>query len=207
MPLNPEILSLGTTSRGDGLSGVLKVIGDFAQNCIDDAVTNLNAQGKNDSGNLSDSIKIHQLKFMGNVYTLKIKVDAPASKYFDFVNEGVSGTKTKYPTRFSFKNNKVSPEFARSIFKWMIRHSIKDIKYKKYSTISAQENKNRSVAKLRDGGMSTAYAVAVNIKKKGIKPSHFWDKAFDKNYQKLADDVAAAFKKDVVFILQDVGRG
>jgi hypothetical protein len=157
------------------LSAVEQALVDLAVLFKETAENELSVRNAIDSGKLADSIQFTDVVFMGGVYTVDIKV----LDYYKFVNSGVKGTQNKsINSPFSFKNNRVSKDFMTAIRKWVIRHGMKSSS----KAVRAKGGKyalgtERKTAKFKDSSNALAYAIATGIKKKGLKPTGFWDKA------------------------------
>jgi hypothetical protein len=87
---------------------------------------------------------------------------------------------------------------AAAIRKWLRVRKIAS----KYKAKSAGERKNQKIKKLvqsADGRLTgLSYAIATNIKKKGIKPTKFFSKAVQATKQEQKAKYAAAFKLDII---------
>lgn len=156
---------------------------------ISDARKELDRQGKVASGGLSDGLDSGELIKSMEGYLISVGYDPsdPSSKYYDFVNQGVSGFDRSVPgTPYKFKkklNKKggilVGAKMQKSLLMWYkFRGSIGSNDDQK-SNLSANQKRDKSLSKVRsqeDKLKSIAYATAVNIKKKGIERSGFFDK-------------------------------
>lgn len=192
------INGLGTSKKTEAISldNIEAVLFDFAQNYISEAQNNLERSASVAIGTLS-SIK-QKIKFAGNVYTLSVSL----ADYYDFINKGVSGIENKFPSPYSFKTIYPSRAMVESIKQWLAHGKLKSSSrtIKKYGTYGKLEKKNLSISNLN----STAYAVATSVKKKGIKPTYFLDKAFTKTYPQLKKDLAKALKKDFEVVVRQI---
>lgn len=101
-------------------------------------------------------------------------------EYGEFLDKGVSGVEKKYKTPYKYTSRK--PPY-KSIFNW--------VKTKK---IRFRDSKGQFAA----GNYKTIAAILRNsIYKKGIKPTLFFTKPFEKHYTNLPDDIVKAFGKDI----------
>jgi hypothetical protein len=151
----------------------------------------LSAKQAIDSNSLAESIQFEQVKFFGGVYSVDINV----LDYYKFVNKGVKGTQGGPNSPYAFKNNFVSKSFMLSIRKWIIRHGLKS------NSKPAKRNPLGTEAKTKNFTESTnamAYAVATSIKKKGLKPTGFWDKAETVTQAQMEKSLGNAFAIDIV---------
>ena len=143
---------------------------DFKQEAID----NLNANNSIASGKIED-IAFEVTKF-GTTYTLSIGYpkNEPASKYWDFVNQGVKGTKNikaDGKTPYAFKSNKKSIPVS-VVEGWLKYNKLKTVSVKKYSKLGVE-------LKAIDSKKSIAAAVARSIHTKGLRSTRYFDKARD----------------------------
>ena len=159
-----------------------KALEVFIKGTIKDAKKNL--AKKNASGKLANSLK-------GSVKVAKNSVDIEISmeSYGEFQDKGVSGTKRKFNTPYSYKSKMPPP----NVFdKWLIKRGI------------APRNE-KGQFQPRKG---LAFAMPKSIQKKGIKPSLFLTKAYQKNYAKLNKDITTKYGMDVdttlEFLLKDL---
>ena len=113
-----------------------------------------------------------------------IAVDFEMEDYGVFQDKGVSGTKKKYNTPFSYKSssNLVGLEYhTGSLAKWakakQMRPRDKNGRYGTYK--------------------SMGFILANTIKKKGIKPSLFFTKPFEKAFKSLPNELIEQFGLDV----------
>jgi hypothetical protein len=165
----------------------------------------LNRQGKVSSGGLEDGISDGGLNKTGNGYQISIGWDAsdPASKYYDFVNKGVKGVVSGNPSSspYAFKNLKVSRNMQKSILLWYRKRGNAARNEDQRKKLSATQRKNRSLKRKVDAATklkSMAYATAVNIKKKGIKRSGFFDDTINSVFgQSFLDALSKVVGQDV----------
>lgn len=156
-----------------------------------------------DTGKLADSIQFTDVAYLGGVYSIDISVLA----YYKFVNSGVMGTEGNggFSSPFRFRNNYVSKRFMLAIKHWVLRNGlksrVKEIDYK--DNYFKREKKNRRSFKesKRLGGntetSSIAYAIATSIKRKGLKPEYFWDKAATQT-AKAMEGMGESFAIDLI---------
>ena len=188
---------------------------------IKEAQKNLNESGSISSGNIND-IVANVSKF-GTAYTLSMGYpkSEPASKYWDFINQGVVGYggKNAKPnntdSEYKYKTPYPNRAMAASIFTWLnkARKSIRNDKYTIKET--AGRKKNLALKKLltdADNKRKLAYAISSKIKRDGIKATHYFDNAikyvFDKSFitvmeTALGKDIQISMKK----IVKEVTNG
>jgi hypothetical protein len=184
----------GEYNVGDGLNSVEAVLAQFAEQYIKDASNNLQSAGAVSSGEL-----IKSMRFVVAPVNQGYKLSILIADYYDFVNLGVRGVKSsKAPASpYSFKTLTVGYEMANSIGKWATRHNLKAVKQNKTF-------KHRQVSTFRDTSMSTAFAIATGIKKKGLSATYFWDKTYNTLVPELGPRLAKALQQDVATILREL---
>ena len=159
-----------------------KALKKFMNETIRDARSNL--KKKNSSGELSRSLK-------GSVKVSKnsIELDISMKPYGEYQDKGVSGTKKKYNTSYSYKSKMPPP---KAFDKWIVKKGI-----------APRNEKGQFINR-----KSLAFAIAKSIQKNGIKPSLFLTKAFQKNIKKLDKDIVQKYgldtERQLEIILQDV---
>jgi hypothetical protein len=174
----------------------------------------LNRQGKVSSGGLEDGISSGSLNNTGNGYEISIGWDSsdPASKYYDFVNKGVKGVVSGNPSSspYAFRNLKVSRNMQRSILLWYRKRGNAARNDDQTKKLSATQRKNRSIKRQVDAATrlkSMAYATAVNIKKKGIKRSGFFDNTINSVFgQSFLDALSKVVGQDVKIAIRQANN-
>ena len=139
-----------------------------------------NASKFSDSGDLKSSID-YELKVHKNSFSLSFyMVD-----YGIYKDEGVNGTQKNYNSRFSY-GQKQPP--SKVIEKWIRSKGLK-----------GRNKKGRFIR-----NESLAFLIARSIKKKGLKPTHFFSDAFEKEFLKLPDEIVEAYGLDIDEFLEQV---
>jgi hypothetical protein len=154
---------------------------EFEQQAID----NLNANKSIASGNIQNNLTFEVTKF-GTTYTLSMGYpkNTPASKYFDFVNQGVKGTKNikaDNKTPYAFKSNKKA--IPVSVVEGFLKYNKKKtVAVKKYSKLGVE-------LKAIEGTKSLKYAIARSIHRDGLRSTRYFDNArdsvFGSDFQKI----------------------
>lgn len=150
-----------------------------------------------DTGQLADSIQFEQVKYLGGVYSIDISV----YDYYKWVNKGVKGvnTNSKVNSPYSFRNLGVSTAFRLAIKHWIIRHGLKAmVKETRLKKHRLGTERKKLDFKTRDEANSLAYAVAVSIKKRGLKPTGFWDNAESATTKEVEKTLGNAFAIAIV---------
>ena len=162
------------------LTGVKKVLGEFAKKVVEDAQKNLDKGGRygsnNATFNLRQSIDPSQVREEGNGYTVEITM----ADYWKYVNEGVLGKKSGNKAQGSpFQYGKNAPIPTRAgIEKWM-----------QFKSIVPEDGGSRQ---------GLAYVIRRSIINTGTPRTLFFDKALPESLMKaLTEDVAEAFGKSI----------
>lgn len=186
--------TIGTQDKGDQLPNVAKALIELGGFLIINARENLDKKGNVATGKTSESMRVKGLEVEEGNYTVPIEL-LSTYKFLDKGVKGVNGGSGKY----SFKTKFVSQKMMRSIKSWMKTRSLSGkIKYK---PVSKTESKNKKLHKMVNEAKSRealAYAIATNIKKKGIKPTLFFTKAIEATKKEAKKKLGTAFKLDII---------
>jgi len=129
------------------------------------------------SGAIND-IRIQQNKF-GNTYVLSLGYpeNKPASKYFEYVNKGVRGTKNeKADSKTPFKFNSSKKSIPVSVIEgWLGYNKLKAVSVKPYRKLGVE-------SKAIDSKKSLAYVIARSIHRKGLRSTHYFDEALTSTF-------------------------
>lgn len=156
---------------------VQKALSKFGRHVVKEARTSLTKNKKNASKVLYNSIR-YELDVYKNSFSLAFYME----DYATFVDKGVSGTKRKYNTPYSYKT-KMPPS---SVFeKWIKQKGIK-----------GRDKKGRFITH-----KSLSFLIARSIFNRGIKPSLFFTKPFESAFKNLPDDLVQKFGLDVEELL------
>lgn len=184
-----------------------------AANFIQKVKENLQKQGKISSGNLEDGITSGELIEGKGSYEIDLgyRSEDTAAKYYDYVNKGVQGFSSGKPSSpYSFKNLKVSAQFAKSILLWYRKRGNAARREDQKKKLSATQRKNKRLKKQVDASKdlkSLAYATAVSIKKKGIRKSGFFDDAVEFSFGKgFIDAVSKSVGQDIKVYLRQINK-
>ena len=151
-----------------------EALNNFGKFVVQQARTRLTKGKKNVSKKLYNS-----LEYKINATEDSISVIFEMEDYGKFQDQGVSGTKKKYNTPFSYKS-KMPPSKAFSQF--VVRKNIK----------GSRDEKGRFVSR-----KSLQYLIARSIYIKGIKPSMFFTKPFNQAFDKLPPELQDKFGIDI----------
>ena len=156
------------------LKEVQKALNNFGKFVVQQARTRLTKGRKNVSKKLYNS-----LDYKINATEDSISVIFEMEDYGKFQDQGVSGTKQKYNTPFSYKS-KMPPSKAFSQF--VVRKNIK----------GSRDEKGRFVKR-----KTLHYLIARSIFTRGIKPSMFFTKPFNQAFDKLPPELQDKFGIDL----------
>ncbi len=143
-----------------------KYLNDFAKYVIQQSRSNLSKQGKSVSKNLYNSLDA-DIEVSANSFRLAFLME----DYGVFQDQGVSGTKKKYNTPFSYKSKRPP---IKPITEWVTKRRF--------------QFKNKENGKFMSY-KSTAFLITRGIFKNGIKPSLFFTKPFEKAFERLPDEL------------------
>ena len=184
---------IGGAKQDLALPIVETMLSDYAQAFIGKAVKNIEKNNNIGSGAMASDMTF-RITQVGSSY--EIQIGYPSSSkvadYYDYQNKGVAGVGKSIASPYSFKNLYPSRAMMTNILLWL-RTAKNAIRNEKYSPISGLETKRKKLSKIVDKNddlHSLAYAISVGIKKKGIKPTHFFD-----------DAITATFNKDFIRII------
>ena len=157
------------------------VLNNFRDSVIRDAQKNL--QSQNTTGNLSRSLKSY-VKESKNSIQISFEMD----EYGFFQDRGVKGTKSGKSLDGYKYTNKMPP--PKAFDKWAIKKGIapRDIKGK---------------FKSRKG---LNFALAKSIFEKGIKPTMFFTKPFEKYYKKLPEELIEKYGFDMEKLFDQITK-
>jgi len=155
-----------------------KYLNDFAKYVIQQSRSNLTKGDKNVNKKLYNSLD-NEIEVGANSFRLAFLME----DYGKFQDKGVSGTEKKYNTPFSYKSKKPP---LRPITDW-VKNRRFQFRQKNGKFMSYQ---------------STAFLVRNSIFKKGIKPSLFFTKPFEKAFERLPDELVEAYGLDVEQFLE-----
>jgi len=152
-----------------------EALNKFAKYVIQQARTNLTKGKKNVTKELYNS-----LDYNININPNNVNVIFEMEDYGTFQDLGVSGTKKKYNTPYSY-TTKMPPTKAFS--QWVVRKGLEGTRDKKTGRFLTRK--------------SLQYAVATNIFKYGIKPSMFFTKPFERAFENLPPELQESFGIDI----------
>lgn len=157
---------------------VQKELERFRDYVVSQSRRNLSRLHKNSSKRLYQSIQ-------GNVKAMpnSISIEFSMENYGVFQDAGVSGTKKKYNTPYSYKS-KMPP--AKVFDKWLVRKGIAPRKNGKFASRK-----------------SLAFLIARSVFRNGIKPSLFFTKPFEDAYKKLPSELVEKYGLDAMKLFNE----
>ncbi len=155
-------------------------LNSFAKYVIQQSRSNLTKGKKNVSKELYNSLDSN-IVVSKNSFQLEFLME----DYGMFQDKGVSGTEKKYNTPFKYTNKRPP---ASAFSNWVVRKGLK----------GTRDSKGRFVSR-----KGLQFAIANSIYKKGIKPSMFFTKPFEKAFSNLPKDIVKAYALDVEKLLEN----
>jgi hypothetical protein len=154
------------------------ILNKFAKYVIQQSRTNLTKGKKNSSKALYNSLDFKYKAVNGG-----IGIQFLMDEYGLYQDKGVSGKKKKYNTPFSYKD-KMPPSSA--LDKWSVRKGI-----------APRDKSGKFIPR-----KSINFLIARSIYNKGIKPSLFFTKPFEKAYKDLPKDLVKGFINDIEITIE-----
>ena len=154
------------------------ILNKFAKYVIQQSRTNLSKNKKNSSKSLYNSLDF-KYKAVNGGTGIQFLMD----EYGIYQDKGVSGKKKKYNTPFSYKD-KMPPSSAFD--KWSVRKGI-----------APRDKSGKFIPR-----KSINFLIAKSIFNKGIKPSLFFTKPFEKAYKDLPKDLVKGFINDIEITIE-----
>ena len=184
------------------LKGIEELMVLAAANFILQVQENLNRAGKIDTGTLASDIEKGEITNSGGVYSIDVGYPkgSKAAKYYDYVNKGVRGflddsKASNSPYSYKSEYPKFGGVMHKAIMGWYRRHASYGRRETQKKNLSAVQRKRKKLSKMVDANKrikSLAFATAVNIKRRGLKKTGFFDKAVQSSFG--ADFVKALAK-------------
>ena len=154
------------------------ILNKFAKYVIQQSRTNLTKNKKNSTKALYNSLDFKYKTVNGG-----IGIQFLMDEYGIYQDKGVSGKKKKYNTPFSYKD-KMPPSSAFD--KWAVRKGI-----------APRDKSGKFIPR-----KSINFLIAKSIFNKGIKPSLFFTKPFEKAYKDLPKDLVKGFINDIEITIE-----
>jgi hypothetical protein len=150
-----------------------------------------NLRDYNSSGELADSIEATEVEQNGTVVSVGILAPDRAS----YLDEGVSGWAKDRGSRFQFKTKGIDPdgEMVKSVKEWLVREN--KITQNTKVPVTKRESKRATIT---DTTTKAAISAAYMIKRQGIKPTRFWQRARKDMQNEVEKEIAAAMKIDII---------
>lgn len=199
------------------MKGMEKMIILSAGNFILKVQENLAKAGKIDTGGLSTQITQGELINTGTGYELEIgyPADSKAAKYYDYVNKGVRGfidesSAPNSPYKYQSEYPKYGGVMHKAIMGWYRRNAGAGRREDQKKNLSAVQRKRKKLSKMVDANKrlrSLAYATAINIKRRGLKKTGFFDKAVESSFgSQFYSAVAKITGKEIAVNIRSYGN-
>jgi hypothetical protein len=159
-------------------SEVQKALERFRDHVVSISKRNLTNKQKNSSKKLYNSIQ-GKVKANPNSFELEFSME----DYGVYQDAGVSGTKKKYNTPYSYKS-KMPP--VKAFDKWLVRKGI------------APRDKGKFTSR-----KSLAFLIARSVYRNGIKPSLFFTKPFEAAYKNLPQELIDKYGLDAIELFNE----
>lgn len=195
--------TLGEQPMKEGeLPVVERLLKEFGGDFIKNAQANLRERNSIASGHIND-VRMHITRF-GTSYVLSLGYpkSEPASKYWDYINKGVKGTRNiKADSKTPYKFNPSKKSIPISAMQgWLGYNKLKAVAIKPYRKLGVE-------SKAIDEKKSLAYVVARSIHRKGIRSTHYFDNAqkevFGKNFYEVME---SALGSDIQIKIRQIGK-
>ena len=154
------------------------ILNKFAKYVIQQSRSNLTKNKKNSSKSLYNSLDFKYKAVNGG-----IGIQFLMDEYGLYQDKGVSGKKKKYNTPFSYKDKKPP---SSALDKWSVRKGI-----------APRDKSGKFIPR-----KSINFLIARSIYNKGIKPSLFFTKPFEKAYKDLPKDLVKGFINDIEITIE-----
>ncbi len=170
-----------------------KVLNLFAKKVIKDAQGELSRQGKNTSGELSQSLDYTITKNQNGGLSLEFI----GSNYAKFVDQGMQGKRSSAkaplsPYRFGSGSASGSwKSFTASLDKWIVKKGLAGIR----------DEQGRFVSR-----KSLRFLIQRSIYLYGVKPSFFFSNPIQANKIALTKEVALAYVSDSIDFLEQMNK-
>lgn len=135
------------------------------------------------AGKGADKIVVGDVVMMGNTYEVSLSLPA----YLEFVNSGVDGWSKSKGGKYKFKTKGTPDSMVKLIKEWIIAKGL-------IRRIATQITRSQ----IKDSALRQAKTTAFMIKKMGIKPRHFIDKAKQEVMAMAEQELSQAIKVDII---------
>jgi hypothetical protein len=136
------------------------------------------------SGKGADSIAISDVKIFGFTYTIEVNAD----EYIKFISEGVDGWGgASKGGKYKFKSKGTPKAMVDSIKDWLIQGG-------NLKRIASKSNRKS----ITDAATQQARSTAFMIKRQGIRPKKFIQKATDKTARLVSEELGKALRVDII---------
>jgi len=177
----------GMARQNNKLEVVEQILSDYAKKFITTAYANANKEGLDYKGSIGSDLSFRVTE-NGSSYEIAIGYPStsPAAEYYDFQNKGVAGVGKSIASPYSFKTMYPSRKMVSAIEEWVRFNGISNRAEDQARNLSALQTKRKRLSDTQE----TAFAIAMGIKRKGIKQTLYFDNA-----------ITSTFNKDFVNVL------
>lgn len=191
-----------TGNRAIKMNHTWAVLVELAGFLIDTAEKNMEKSASVATGKIKSSMDAGPIETRGTKTSVAVMID----KNYKWTDKGVRGTEGgKSFAGLAFKTKYANKKMATAILKWLrSRGNAGRIKYKAVSRNEAKSQRINRTVKKADNLKGLAYAVSVNIKKKGIKPTLFFTNAVKETEKIAGAKLAAGIKLDIIESLKNL---
>lgn len=188
--------SLGGERGNDKLPVLDGILKRYAESFLQAAIDNLNKSNSIASGDIAGDLTFAIEQGSGKyVLSIGYPSESEASKYYDYINKGVSGVGKTTASPYSFKTVNPSRKHVAGIEKWIASGKAK-VQASDVTRYSPTRQESKSVSFKNSEPKSLAWVIARAVKKKGIKATNFFDDAiaevFSGDFQKILSEALAA---------------
>lgn len=203
--------TLGVAGEEGDFAVIQKMLAEGARVFLDTAADNLKKANAVNTGELASSLTF-RVEQKGKTYILSVGYpsDSKAADYYDFVNQGVVGFNSNNrgaTGKYKFRSPNASKKFATLIKLWAQNSGLKATTRDARNYTLKSERKGARLSKGLPTLDSLSYAIATNIKQKGLRGTRFFDNAvrdsFGEPFRKAMEIALAA---DVKLQIRKVTR-
>lgn len=174
--------------ESDDLISILQRCGVIYTDLLAQELNNADAVS---SGMLADSIQPLDVEINGSIYRIEIE----AKNYAQFIDRGVNGWANSRGSKYSFKTKgiKADSPMVKSLEAYIKREGISARNVK--VAISERERKGQ---KMLQPTTKAAMKMAYMVKRQGIKPTHFWERATQRAIPLIQDEIGKQYKISII---------
>lgn len=185
------------------------LLDDFGRGVIENAVSNIRIirkiggknRRRNASGTLAKNLKFDR-KLTGRSSYLFFYAGGEASKYGDFIEQGVNGTEKQWGSPYSYRGGKIP---LGPILKWINTKGIKPrnvddenrMKRSQFTSAARESKKTGKEVTMEKLKLRMAARMAKSISKKGIEPIFYFRDAIETELEKRDEAFLSALEEAI----------